>query len=69
MSIELQQVPAIRQWKEERAGLKAGTINVTVMFCTSLRLVCSVGLLVSANASHPVLAVDKPKPRMSFGCE
>jgi len=30
------------------------------MFCTSLRLVCSVGLLVSAIASHQVLAVDKP---------
>jgi len=34
-----------------------------------LRLVRSVGLLVSANVSNLVVAVDNPKSRVSFGRE
>jgi hypothetical protein len=51
VSIGLQQVPAIRRGEEENAGFEAGTINGTPMLCKSLRLACSVGLLVSANVS------------------
>jgi hypothetical protein len=51
VSIGLQQVPAIRRGKEENAGFEAGTINATPMLYKPLRLVRSVGLLVSTNVS------------------
>lgn len=71
MSIELQQVPSIRRRKEEKASLEAGTINFIAMLrkFNLLRLVRSVGLLVSANVSNLVVAVDNPKSRVSFGRE
>jgi hypothetical protein len=49
VSIGLQQVPANRRGKEEKAGLEAGTINVISVPRISLRPALSVGLLVSTN--------------------